>query len=90
MLEVGTHDGLFNHHNVEFLHRVLFDHGIKHEYRTVLGANHVGQSMPDRMRAALSFLNAALNPPPPDTAADAFSAQMVEGMRAMGIEPPPF
>ena len=90
MLEVGTHDGLFNHHNVEFLHRVLFDHGIKHEYRTVLGANHIGQSMPDRMRAALSFLNVALNPPPPDTAADAFSAQMVEGMRAMGIEPPPF
>ncbi|MAV27249.1 MAG: hypothetical protein CMQ05_14230 [Gammaproteobacteria bacterium] len=89
MLEVGTDDGLFDHHNAEFLHRVLFDHGVKYEYRTVLGANHIGESMPGRLPGALAFLNTALNPPSPDTAANAFTTQVAAGMRAAGVEPPP-
>jgi S-formylglutathione hydrolase len=87
-LEVGTDDGLFNHHNTEFLHRVLFDHGIRHEYRNVLGANHIGKSMPGRVRDALRFLGRTLDPPPPDVAADAFSKATLKGYADKGVTPP--
>ena len=87
-LEVGTHDGLFNHHNVEFLHRVLFDQHIKHEYRTYLGANHIGGSVPSRFLEALKFLGAALRPPVVDEVADNFSQAILKNYQDKGITPP--
>ena len=38
-----TRNGL--HRGTEFLHRVLWDHDVKHEYRSVHGADHVGVSL---------------------------------------------
>ena len=87
-IEVGTHDGLFNHHNVEFLHRVLFDHGIKHEYRTILGADHIGASLPGRITEALRFLGNSLVPEVPDEAAEEFRAAIRRNYEARGITPP--
>ena len=88
LLEVGTDDGLFNHHNVEFLHRVLFDQGIRHEYRTYLGANHIGASLPGRLLEALAFLGRSLRPEPVDEAADQFSASIRADFAERGIAPP--
>ena len=88
LLEVGTHDGLFNHHNVEFLHRVMFDHGIKHEYRTYLGANHIGNSLPNRVTEALQFMGSALRPAEEDAAADQFSQLILKSYADKGIATP--
>lgn len=55
-LEVGDQDMLYLHEGVEFLHRVLFDARIGHDYRLVHGAEHVGPSLEPRLRDALSFI----------------------------------
>jgi S-formylglutathione hydrolase len=67
-LEVGTEDffGLFR--GAEFLHRILFDCNIRHEYRYVYGADHLGISFRDRITNGFSFLSRIINPleEPPD------------------------
>ena len=67
-LEVGTEDffGLFR--GAEFLHRTLFDYAIRHEFRYVYGADHLGISFKDRITNGFSFLNRIINPleEPPD------------------------
>lgn len=62
-LEAGDQDLFFLHHGTEFLHRVLFDAGISHEYRLVRGAEHVGPSIGPRFLDAMSFFDRVLNPP---------------------------
>jgi len=54
----------------EFLHRVLYDAGITHEYHLVRGADHLGRSVRPRSMEALQFLTRALIPPGPDPAAE--------------------
>src|SRR5262245_6174793 len=55
----------------EFLHRLLWDHKISHEYHLVRGADHVGRTIRPRAMEALAFLTRVLNPPPPDPEAEA-------------------
>jgi len=55
-LDVGDQDMLYLHEGVEFLHRVLFDAGIGHDYRLVHGAEHVGPSLEPRLQDALAFI----------------------------------
>lgn len=62
-LEVGDQDMLHLTHGVEFLHRVLFDAGVAHEYRLVRGAEHVGPSLAPRFADALGFIGRQINPP---------------------------
>jgi len=62
-LEAGDQDMFFLHHGTEFLHRILFDKGISHEYRLVKGAEHVGPSIAPRFLDALAFFGRVLNPP---------------------------
>jgi S-formylglutathione hydrolase len=62
-LEVGDQDMFYLNQGTEFLHRILFDAGISHEYRLVKGAEHVGPSIQPRARDALAFLQRELNPP---------------------------
>ena len=62
-LEAGDQDMFFLHHGTEFLHRILFDRGISHEYRLVKGAEHVGPSIAPRFLDALGFFGRVLNPP---------------------------
>lgn len=62
-LEAGDQDMFFLHHGTEFVHRILFDNGISHEYRLVKGAEHVGPSIAPRFLDALAFFGRVLNPP---------------------------
>lgn len=62
-LEAGDQDMFFLHHGTEFVHRILFDAGISHEYRLVRGAEHVGPSILPRFTNALDFFGRVLNPP---------------------------
>lgn len=62
-LEAGDQDMFFLHHGTEFVHRILFDAGISHEYRLVRGAEHVGPSIAPRFLDAMAFFGRVLNPP---------------------------
>ena len=59
-LEVGDRDYINLHDGTEFIHRVLWDHDIPHEYHLVRWADHVGLSMERRLFEAYGFLGAAL------------------------------
>jgi S-formylglutathione hydrolase len=61
-LEAGDEDLLNLHDGAEFLHRVLWDLDIAHEYHMVRGADHVGPSLGPRMREAFTFLASVLAP----------------------------
>jgi len=69
-LEAGDEDSYNLHEATEFLHRILWDHQIKHEYHLVRGADHVGRTMRGRAMEGLEFLARMLNPPPPDQEAE--------------------
>lgn len=80
-IEVGDLDMFHLDEGVEFLHRVLWDHDIRHEYRLVRGADHLGRTLPGRLRDGLRFLNAqALAPPPVDNSYEA-GKRMVETLK---------
>ncbi len=59
-LEVGDQDqyGLFR--GTEVLHRILFDAGVKHEYRLVTGADHADASYRERLTNLLGFIGRVL------------------------------
>ena len=59
-LEVGDEDYLNLHDGTEFVHRVLWDHDIRHEYHLVRWADHVGASMRPRFGEMMAFIAAAL------------------------------
>ncbi len=59
-LEVGDLDRLNLFRGTELLHRLLYDGGVKHEYRLVRGADHIGESVPARLRNALGFIGRVL------------------------------
>lgn len=62
-VEVGDQDMLYLTQGVEFLHRILFDAGVGHEYRIVHGADHVGPSLEPRVIDALAFIGRQIQPP---------------------------
>ncbi len=70
-IEAGDEDMFYLHEATEYLHRILWDHKVPHEYHLVRGADHVGRTIPPRALEALAFLARQLNPPPPDPEADA-------------------
>lgn len=59
-LEVGDRDYINLHDGAEFLHRVLWDRDISHEYHLVRGADHVGATISRRVSEAHRFLGTAL------------------------------
>jgi S-formylglutathione hydrolase len=65
-LECGDQDYLNLHRGAEFLHRILWDHGIEHEYRSYHGADHIGESLKPRIQAGLRFLTTVLREPAPE------------------------
>lgn len=75
-LEAGTEDAFGLDRGTEFLHRVLYDAGLRHEYRYVLGADHVGRSVGPRFADALDFLHRVWVP-------DDEPDPQVEGVRKM-------
>ncbi|HXF39440.1 MAG TPA: alpha/beta hydrolase-fold protein [Blastocatellia bacterium] len=70
-IDVGDEDAFNIHEGTEFLHRILWDKQIQHEYHLVRGADHVGRTIRPRTSEALEFLARVLNPPPPDPEAEA-------------------
>jgi S-formylglutathione hydrolase len=84
-LEAGDEDSFGLHRGTEFLHRVLFDAGIPHEYRLVRGADHIGASLAGRFGDAFAFLGRMLDPPPPDPILPPFRARMARMRRAAGL-----
>ena len=71
-IEVGSEDVFRFDRGTRFLHNALYKHEIRHEYRYVYGADHVGASLKWRFRDGLAFLNRVVNSPPPDPAVENF------------------
>jgi S-formylglutathione hydrolase len=65
-LEAGTDDVYGLHRGAEHLHRLLYDRGVAHEYRSVYGADHVGATLDARFRDGLGFVARMLGPTAPD------------------------
>ena len=61
-LECGDDDFINVHDGAEYLHRVLWDLDISHEYRLTRGADHVGPTLIPRMREAYLWLGTLLRP----------------------------
>lgn len=59
-LECGDNDALNLHDGNEFLHRLLWDLDISHEYHLVKDADHLGPTIIPRMVEAFTFLSNAL------------------------------
>ena len=64
--EVGTEDILGLFRGAEFMHRIMVENKIPHEFRYVLGANHVGPSLKERIFNGYSFLDRMITNPNPD------------------------
>ena len=75
-IEAGDEDAFYLHEAAEFLHRILWDKKIPHEYHLVRGADHVGATIRPRAMEALAFLARMLKPPPPDTEAEALRKRL--------------
>ena len=58
-LECGDHDYYNGHDGAEFLHRVLWDNRIEHEYRLLHDCDHVGSSLAWRVEEAHRWLGRA-------------------------------
>jgi S-formylglutathione hydrolase len=73
-LEAGDRDFLNAHDGTEFLHRVLWDLDLSHEYHLVRGADHGGPTMRPRLRAMFAWFGSLWNPAPLDAAAEETAA----------------
>jgi len=90
-LEVGDQDLFYIDQGTEFVHRVLFDAGISHEYRLVKGADHVGASLVPRSLDAFAFIGRQLNPPKwIDDTVLRFRAEADHNKKARGYPVTPF
>jgi S-formylglutathione hydrolase len=65
-LEVGTEDMLGLYRGAEYIHRILYDNQINHEFRMVYGADHIGPSLKERFTNGFLFLNRVITNPKPD------------------------
>jgi S-formylglutathione hydrolase len=63
-IECGDEDSFGLDRGTEFLHRILRDNQILHEYHLVRGADHLGSSLGRRSEEGLAFLGRMLNPSP--------------------------
>jgi S-formylglutathione hydrolase len=85
-LEIGTDDVYGLDRGAELLHRTLYDNGIKHEYRCVYGADHIGSTIAPRFRDGLGFLARILKPDKPDPHVEQLRKLVAMQKRRAGIE----
>lgn len=83
-LEAGDEDVYLLHEGTEFLHRVLFDHGIRHEYRLLQWEDH-GTSYTARNLAILEFFGKIMNPPPIEERMQGSRARILPLRERVGI-----
>lgn len=81
-IDVGDQDAFNINEGTEFLHRILWDNNIPHEYHLVRGADHVGRTIRPRSEEALRFLARVLNPPRSDPEAEALRQRLEPMKRA--------
>lgn len=62
-LECGDEDMFWLYEGTEFLHRILYNMKIRHEYHLVYAADHLGPTVFPRFEEALLFFEKVLNPP---------------------------
>lgn len=87
-LEVGDEDGFGFMEGVDYMHRLLWRHRVRHEYRLVRWADHVGSSLSERSRNRFRFLARYLGQPSErEPAVESFRARMAESHRSRGMEP---
>jgi len=86
-IDVGDVDAFNINEGTEFIHRIMWDFKIPHEYHLVRGADHVGRTIRPRTTEALGFLARVLNPPPADPEADALRKQLEPLKRASEKKP---
>lgn len=84
--ECGDEDSLNLYEGAEFLHRKLYDMRIRHEYHLVLGADHLGRTMPRRMNEALEFLGRVIDPPGPDPVVEELRQNLAPLKERAGIQ----
>jgi S-formylglutathione hydrolase len=86
-IEAGDEDMFYLHEATEYLHRILWDKQIPHEYHLVRGADHVGRTIRPRAIEGLEFLARLLNPPPPDAEAEATRKRLEPLKKLAGGKP---
>jgi S-formylglutathione hydrolase len=72
--DAGDRDFLNAHDGAEFLHRVLWDLDLSHEYHLIRGADHGGPTMRPRLYAMFAWFGSLWNPAPLDAAAEQAAA----------------
>lgn len=85
-LECGDEDFFWLYEATEFMHRVLYDNKIRHEYHLVRWADHVGATVGGRTREALGFLELHLHPAPPDPVAEAARKRFQPVKNRLGVK----
>ena len=85
-LDVGDEDSFNLHESAEFMHRLLWDYKILHEYHLIRGADHVGRTLRPRSMDALAFLARMLNPPPPDPEVENLKRTLAPMKRRAGVQ----
>ena len=61
-LDAGAADALNAHDGAEFLHRVLWELDVRHDYHLWADADHVGPSLLPRLEAAFTWVGSKLAP----------------------------
>lgn len=89
-LDVGDRDILNTFDGVEFLHRVMWDHGIDHEYRIVRGGDHWGRTVPPRFRDGMRFLTRQVFATQDEDSSQLANRERINQMKkATGVDPAP-
>lgn len=63
-IDSAGRDALHAHDGAEYLHRVLWDLDVRHEYRLRRDADHVGPELIERLHEAFAWVGHKLTPPP--------------------------
>ncbi len=87
-LECGDEDFFYLYRGAEFLHRILWEHGIPHEYHLVRGGDHLGRTVGPRSEEGLEFLSRVVNPPPEsDPAVETLKKMLGPLKKRFSLEP---
>ena len=87
-LEVGADDTLLFQDGTEFLHRVLWDLDLAHDYHLLAGVDHVGPTLLPRLRNAFLWLGERLAPAPKNTRAES-EHEWTQWLAQGGVGPRP-
>ena len=77
-IEAADHDFLNAHDGAEYLHRVLWDLDLSHEYRLIRNADHGGVTMRPRLRALFEWLSSVWTETPLAAGAEAAARTWLE------------